>query len=327
MTTLAHIAAPARLLTARFWRDYVVTMRPYLLFVSGITGIAGLAMAPDAERGAVVALAVVFFLTYGFGQALTDCFQLDTDSLSAPYRPLVRGALRREDVLAVSLTGLLASGLVIGSFEPATLPLCGLAIGGLATYTWFKRRWWGGPLYNAWIIALVLFIAARAAGPVSLGSPVLLGALAAALFGYANFVLVGYYKDLSADRATGYRTLPVVFGLPVANRVSDGFAVLAFVGALASATASILETGVAGWVAASPFALAAGAATALAQHRTHRVTCDRDAHTAISPVVHAYVFLLATVAAAARPAWAPALVLFYVGFVFTLRHRPMAEQI
>ncbi|MBM3297987.1 MAG: penicillin-binding protein 2, partial [Candidatus Aminicenantes bacterium] len=46
------------------------------------------------------------FLSYGFGQALTDCFQTDTDSLSAPYRPLVRGTISRGQVLAVSLGGL-----------------------------------------------------------------------------------------------------------------------------------------------------------------------------------------------------------------------------
>ena len=37
-------------------------------------------------------------------------------------------------------------------------------------------------------------------------------ALLAVFFGYANFVLAGYFKDVDADRATGYHTLPVVFG-------------------------------------------------------------------------------------------------------------------
>ena len=327
MTTLVLIVAPARLLTARFWRDYVTTMRPYLLFVSGITGIAGLALARDPGFACVAALSVVFFLTYGFGQALTDCFQLDTDSLSAPYRPLVRGSIRREDVLAVSLAGLLASGLVIGGFAPGTLPLCGLAIVGLATYTWFKRRWWGGPWYNAWIVALVLFIAAQAGAGLPWRAPALLGALAAALFGYANFVLVGYYKDTSADRATGYHTLPVVFGLPVAHRVSDVLAGLALVGGLASAAASALPAGPLAWVTTAGFALPAIGTTLVAQRRTHRVTSDGDAHLAIGPVVHAYILLLATVAAAARPAWAPLLALFYLGFMATLHRRPMPEQI
>ncbi|HEX9692556.1 MAG TPA: UbiA family prenyltransferase [Gemmatimonadales bacterium] len=302
-------------------------MRPYLLFVSGITGLAGLALARDLGAAAVAALAVVFFLTYGFGQALTDCFQLDTDRLSAPYRPLVQGHIRRADVLAVSLVGLVASGLVIGGLAPGTLPLCALAITGLATYTWFKRRWWGGPWYNAWIVALLLFIAAQAGAGLSWRTPALLGALVAALCGYANFVLVGYYKDVAADRATGYRTLPVVFGLPASHRVSDLLAALALVGGLASAAASVGASGVRGGTMAAAFALAALAATVVAQVRVHRVTSDRDAHVAIVPVVHAYLLLLATVAAAAQPAWAPLLVLFYLGFVATLHRRPMAEQI
>lgn len=31
-------------------------------------------------------------------------------------------------------------------------------------------------------------------------------------FSYANFVLVGYLKDMQADKATGYKIFPVVFG-------------------------------------------------------------------------------------------------------------------
>jgi len=327
MTALVLAVAPARLLRLTFWRDYTVTMRPYLLFVSGITGIAGMALAPGASAWRLATLAVVFFLSYGFGQALTDCFQLDTDSLSAPYRPLVRGAIRRDDVLAVSLAGLAISCIVIGAQAPAALPLCALTVAGLASYTWFKRRWWGGPLWNAWIVAVVLLIGYVAAGGTAPGGAPLLGALAAALLGYANFVLVGYYKDIPADRATGYRTFPVVFGLRRSHVVSDVF----MAGALAGAGATIAALGMArgpGRVAAGlAFAAAALVAALIAQSRTHRVTSDRDAYRAIGPGVHAYVLLMAAVAAAARPSWAVGLALFYAGFVATLRRRPMAEQI
>jgi len=327
MTTLVHVAAPARLLTAGFWRDYVVTMRPYLLFVSGVTGIAGLALAREPGGAAVAALSVVFFLTYGFGQALTDCFQLDTDALSAPYRPLVRGRVRRDDVLAVSAAGLVVSGFTIAAFAPGTLLFCGLAIAGLATYTWFKRRWWSGPWYNAWIVALVLFIAAQTGLGISWREPALLGAVVAAFFGYANFVLVGYYKDLSADRATGYRTFPVVFGLRAAHVVSDLFAGLAVAGTIGAVAALTASAGPRELIRVAGFGLAALGTALMAQWQVHRVRSERRAHIAIGPVVHAYILLLATVAAAARPAWAPLLALFYLGFVATLHRRPMTEQI
>jgi 4-hydroxybenzoate polyprenyltransferase len=327
MTTLVHVVAPARMLRGSFWRDYAVTMRPYLLFVSGITGIAGLALAPGTSPWLLGSLAVAFFLAYGFGQALTDCFQLDTDTLSAPYRPLVRGTIRCEDVLAVSLAGLATCSIVIAAQSLAALPLCVLTVLGLASYTWFKRRWWGGPLWNALIVALVLLIGYVAGGGTTLRSIPLAGALSAALFGYANFVLVGYYKDIPADRATGYRTFPVVFGLRRSHLVSDVFVGAATAGAALAIVVLGVAHGLAQVLPGTAFGITALAAAATAQVRTHRVTSDRDAHRAITPGVHAYVLLLAAVAAAARPSWAVPLALFYAGFVVTLRRRPMTEQI
>jgi 4-hydroxybenzoate polyprenyltransferase len=330
MTTRALAVPPGRMLTGRFWRDYAITMRPYLLFVSGITGIAGLSFAADTPVASLLLLALVFFLAYGFGQALTDCFQLDTDRLSAPYRPLVRGTLRRGEVLGVSLTGLIASGLVLGLHNPLALALAALSIVGLVTYTWFKRRWWGGPWYNAWIVGLVLVIAYVAGStPAALRvSPALVAAVAAAFFGYANFVLTGYYKDVGPDRATGYRTLPVVAGFGLSAVVSDVLAALAL-----AAVALELRIAVGGGAASATLApaavfFAAGfAATLVAQVRGHRVHREADAHRAIVPVVHAYILLLAAVAAVQHVTWGPVLALFYLGFVVTLRSRPMQEQV
>ena len=83
-------------------------MRPYLLFVSGIAGAAGMAMskAETTETWKLLVAFFPFFMGYGFGQALTDCFQTDTDKLSAPYRPLSKGILSKKAVLGVSLAGL-----------------------------------------------------------------------------------------------------------------------------------------------------------------------------------------------------------------------------
>ncbi|MFQ5799470.1 MAG: UbiA family prenyltransferase, partial [Bacteroidota bacterium] len=153
----AHVS-PARIVTIAFWRSYVVTMRPYLLFVSGITGIAGLSLAPEVPLLNTMLLSLTFLLSYGFGQALTDSFQMDTDSLSAPYRPLVQGKLRRSDVLVVSLLGLILSGVVVVLHNFLNLFLALLTIVGLSTYTYFKRRWWAGPIYNAWIVTVLCLI-------------------------------------------------------------------------------------------------------------------------------------------------------------------------
>ena len=146
--------------TLPFWspgfaRAYAVTMRPYLLFVSGAAGLVGLSFIPDPALGRVLLAFVPLFLSYGFGQALTDCFQTDTDSLSAPYRPLVRGIVSRRQILTVSMVGLTAVVLVLGYLNPVILAFGVVAVVGLLTYTYLKRTWWGGPPWNAWIVAIL----------------------------------------------------------------------------------------------------------------------------------------------------------------------------
>lgn len=322
----------ARILSLDFARGYAVTMRPYLLFVSGVTGIAGLSLAPEPAVGVLLVLSLAFFLSYGFGQALTDCFQMDTDSLSAPYRPLVRGAIKRGDVLTVSLVGLIAIGLVLAFYNLWNIPLAALAVLGLASYTHFKRIWWAGPFYNAWIVVVLLLIGyvagMGAAGVAATLSPSLLGAAIAVFFGYANFVLTGYYKDVSADRATGYHTLPVVFGSRVSTPISDVFATLAVVGSTLAIYPAFdlaaLTTGIG--IAIGLLAAGLGAAV-LGQARLRQVADESTAHRAVTPVVHAYILLLAAVAAFQQPVWSPALAVFYLGFLIVMARRPMREQI
>lgn len=312
---------PSGLLTLDFARAYVVTMRPYLLFVSGVAGVAGLALGPTLAVGDTLLLAAAFFLSYGFGQALTDCFQLDTDSLSSPYRPLVRGVIRPRDVLGVSLAGLALCGGIVVSYHTGTLVLAALTVIGLSTYTWFKRRWWAGPFYNAWIVALLPLLGRFAAGGTgSWWSPGMAGTLAMTFFGYANFVLTGYFKDISADRATGYRTLPVVFGLGASRLVSHGLAAMS----AAACSVVVLRSTSPGAVA---FFAAGLAAAVLGQVRLEGVRDEKAAHRAIGPVVHAFILLHAAVGAAAKPAWAVPLALFYGAFRWTMNRRPAREQI
>ncbi len=64
-------------------------------------GLVGLAAAPPLAFPAFALAFSAFFVSYGLGQALTDVFQMDTDALSSPYRPLVRGEIGRGSVLAV----------------------------------------------------------------------------------------------------------------------------------------------------------------------------------------------------------------------------------
>ena len=343
MTTQSILAhrQPAALASLEFLRAYVTTMRPYLLFVSGITGLAGMSLVPGVPRAAAAIVGIAFFLSYGFGQALTDCFQLDTDAISAPYRPLIQARIRRAHVLIVSCAGLVGVGVVLVTANPWNLPLVVAMIAGLATYTWFKRRWWAGPAYNAWIVAALCVTgilsgiglagsgatgigggAGGTTGMIDLGSASVIGTVAAVFFGYANFVLAGYFKDVEADRATGYLTLPVVVGRTIASVVSDGLALATIAGSAVAVSAAAGQT-VVGWL----FLTSGAGALLLGQARLHRVRTDRDAHRGIAPIVHAYVLLLSGITTCYRPDWAPVLIACAGLYLILMRIRPESSQI
>lgn len=215
MSTLSARLQP--IYSPLFWKAYFVQMRPYLLFISGIAGAAGIAMGDegDTETFKLIMAFIPFFLGYGFGQALTDCFQTDTDKLSAPYRPLSKGIISIRSVLTVSIVGLLLSGIILYLLHPFSFLLSGLAVFGLATYSYVKRHtWWGGPVHNAWIVALLPLMGYFAAsGPDVRSFPMqFVPTVMVTFFSYASFVLIGYLKDIAADKATGYKTFPVVWG-------------------------------------------------------------------------------------------------------------------
>jgi len=324
----------AGLLSLKFWKAYGVTMRPYLLFVSGVSGMAGFADGP--QTGIIVTLGVffVFFLSYGFGQALTDCFQMDTDSISSPYRPLVQGIIGRRQVLLVSLSGLLAGCMILFLLNPWTLVLGLLCVVGLATYTFFKRRWWGGPFYDAWIVALLPIMGKMAAfgpsKPISIifENGILVPIAISVFFSYANFVLMGYFKDISADGASGYNTFVVVYGWNKAAKGSDIFAVLS-VAATGWGISRVLfeETFFSLRWFSIPVFFAAVVVLVIAQVGIHRIRDEKKAYGPIANVVRGFVLLHLAEICLLKPGWIPLVVSFYIAFEWVLKMRPEKGQV
>jgi len=315
--------------SAAFFRAYVVTMRPYLLFVSGAAGLVGLSFAPGLSGGRALAAFFPLFLSYGFGQALTDCFQTDTDALSAPYRPLVRGIVTKRQVMTTSLVALVAVVLVLAVLNPWMLLFGALAVVGLATYTPLKRTWWGGPPWNSWIVALLPImgrLADKGSTPSDAlanapGPPAFLFAVVAVFFAYMNFVVMGYFKDISADRASGYNTFPVAFGWRAAAVYGD---LTAAVAALFS-VAVVLAVG----PGVVPVALlCAGLAFHVsAQVRMHRTRDEAATGRPIADGVRALVLFALAMALANRPDWWPWMIPFYIFFELALRFRPAEGQV
>jgi len=271
------------------------------------------------------------FLAYGLGQALTDVFQTDTDAISSPYRPLVRKEIRRSDVLLVSLTGFTLSAVILGWMNLYTIPLGILATFGLVVYTYFKRRWWGGPAWNSWIVALLPimgFLAVGGSWSLFLNFQAdLLWMLAAVFFSYANFVVSGYFKDISADRETNYNTVQVRFGWGCAAVYSDILALLAAATTGAAIVTSVTEINHTAGIYSLALLAVAVLLNIQAQITLHRTRDEHQVGQPIATVVRCMVLYCTAIVLAHKLSWWPVLLFYYLAFELTLRSRPQFSQV
>lgn len=323
------ITKPYAFLSLKFLKAYIVTMRPYLFFVSGITGIAGMSFISELSVIKVILLFTAAFFSYGFGQALTDCFQIDTDSISSPYRPLTQGFVSKNQFLILSIVGLTFCISVFTIYNPFNIFLGILAGLGLLTYTYFKRKWWAGPFYNAWIVTVLFFMAflSGMSNIHNMNLDLLMFAVIAVFFGYANFVLAGYFKDIGADRETGYNTFPVAFGKKTAAYASDVFAILFTASALMVFYYTIQMNTLTHTLPAIIFLSIGFVQSIRAQIKLHKVENEEQAFGSIELVVHSYILILSGIAVTQKPNWFLFLMLFYTVYNVVLKFRPMKNQI
>jgi len=308
-----------------FCRAYSIHMRPYLLFISGAAGAMGIAMGKttDTPEWKCWLAFIPFFLGYGFGQALTDCFQTDTDKLSAPYRPLSQDIISIKSVLMVSISGLLSSGLVLLWLRPLSFALSIAAVFGLVTYSFVKKRFWiAGPFYNAWIVALLPVMGYFITRPKNEWQFLAdhYGYILLTFFSYANFVLIGYLKDIEADRATNYQTFPVVLGWNNTILAGDIFAVITLL-------LFWRQIEINAW--SLVFGLAGSIIVATGQIAGHlaKEKNERGALIPIASTVRGFVLLHTAVILSFQPDWYLLALINYALFEWALWKRPSKYQI
>ncbi|NNC94732.1 MAG: UbiA family prenyltransferase [Chitinophagales bacterium] len=304
-------------------------MRPYLLFISAVTAWAGMSVAPDYQLFSINSILtfIALFFAYGFGQALTDCFQVDTDKISAPYRPLSKGIVSTKSVATVSITGLFLITIVLVYLNLWNILLCVLSVAGLYTYTFVKRRvWWGGPFYNAWIVALLpimgyLSISGKSLSALEDKSLQMLIVLS--FFSYATFVLIGYLKDITADRESGYKTFPVVFGWNAAVWVSDIFIIISLISCFKLVQHDLKA------IVISSIALIIYLTGQIYAHTTKQKV-ETNTVLPVTSTVRSFILLHLAVLLAFNPDNISILIaagLFYIVFEITLAMRPEMGQI
>ncbi len=311
--------------TWRFWKSYLIHMRPYLFFVSGIAGLSGIALADfsSLSEWKTIIILIPFFLGYGFGQALTDCFQIDTDRISAPYRPMSRGIINVKSVLLTSIVGLTLIGFILFVFHLYSFLLSLLAVFGLATYSYVKKNiWFGGPFYNAWIMALLPIMGyfASVGNGIKIFPHNHIHLIFITFFLYANFVLIGYLKDINADRETGYKTFPVVFGWNKTMIVGDIFGIIAL---------SIFWTSGVDTIASYIFGIIGSIIFIFGQILGH-ISKNKNEKEAMIPIistVRTFILIQSAFILNQKPEWLHQIWILYVLFEIVLYYRPSKFQI
>jgi 1,4-dihydroxy-2-naphthoate octaprenyltransferase len=148
----------------------------------------------------------------------------------------------------------------------------------------------------------------------------ILPAIALSFFAYTNFVLMGYLKDISADRATGYRTFPVVFGWNATVFVGDVLVVLSAVVAATMTFSDVLPKIL--WSIATIIAVTGQGYAHFTKDKT-----EANAALPIVATVRAFILWHLAVVLQYQPGWWPGLVVFYLIFEWALWRRPERKQI
>jgi len=175
-----------------------------------LQGVAG-------ERLLWAALSVA--LIAGAANSLNDILDLEIDRINRPERPLPSGLVSVTTARLVWGLGTVA-GVVLAAFLSLThLALALGAVGLLVLYNIFlKRVLLLGNVVVAFVIGLAIVYGGWAVGPPD---PAFVGAGFAFLTTLAR-EMIKDIEDVAGDATAGVRTLPLVYGTPVAARATVG---------------------------------------------------------------------------------------------------------
>ncbi len=212
-------------------------LRPLTLFEPLIGGFSAGSMALGHLPGNLVEIVtvllggVILAMLNGASNALNQVTDFDADSISKSYRPIPKGIVSLDEAMTVAvilyLAAVAGAFLINSSFGIIVLSLAFITIMYSLPPIRLKQRLWLGNLSLGLSRGVLGFMAGWSifANPIA-NTPVLLGGLLSVFMFGAN--TSKDFPDIEGDRATGVRTLPVVFGVRKAALISAPFYVVPF---------------------------------------------------------------------------------------------------
>jgi geranylgeranylglycerol-phosphate geranylgeranyltransferase len=202
-------------------------MRPYTMFHAGMLGFAS---AMFLSRGEAVwwRIALCFLVpTLGWlaGLYAGDYYDRDLDAIAKPHRPVPSGRVLPREAFSFMVFYILLGYALALVLSPISLAIAVVTtVSGIAYSKTFKKKAILGNFDRGLLAVLtVLFSGAAVHGLSGAGWTVatLLGLF---FFHDSSSNLVGAIRDLEGDREAGYRTVPVVYGIPRSVWISSALA-------------------------------------------------------------------------------------------------------
>ncbi|MGI8678486.1 MAG: UbiA family prenyltransferase [Jatrophihabitans sp.] len=202
---------------------HVDTWRPYTSCYIGLVGLAGASLASASASGSFVTLRLaaawgIPTLAWLAGLYGGDWFDRELDAVSKPHRPIPSGRISAGTALGTMIVLIAVSGVTSVLLQWHTLLIVAAAVViGLSYNGFFKARGLVGNLVRGSLTGLVVVFGALLVSDRI--SAVVLGAAVVFALHDSASNLVGTLRDVDGDLSGGYRTFPVVHGLPAGVNV------------------------------------------------------------------------------------------------------------
>jgi len=223
--------------TSSIWNLRIQLMKPITWIPLIWGGICGAAASGNFEwtfSNVLASLACMLMsgpLLAGYTQTINDFFDKEIDAINEPNRPIPSGKISIKDV-KIHIWVLLIAGLIVAflldlyakhSFPSVLL----LALGGsFVSYLYSapplklkQNGWLGNYALGASYIALPWWAGQALFGKLTIVTAIL--TLAYSLSGL-GIAVINDFKSVEGDSKLGLNSLPVVFGIKNASRISAG---------------------------------------------------------------------------------------------------------
>lgn len=195
---------------------HLETMRPYTVFHSGMLGFAA-ALFLSEGTAPPWRIALAFLVpTLGWVSGLYggDYFDRDLDAVAKPHRPVPSGRISARTAFWFMVGYIIAGYVLALVLSPIALLIAVVTtVVGVAYSKALKRHALIGNFDRGLLAAFTVLFAGAAVHGLDVGWP--LAVLCAMFFFHdSSSNLVGAIRDLEGDRDAGYRTVPVVYGIP-----------------------------------------------------------------------------------------------------------------